>query len=238
MLHVKKIDTYYDEFRVLKEVSLSVSKNELVLLLGPNGHGKSTLLKTICGSIKPSVGTIEFKGHEIHHLPIDKIVEMGLVHIPEDRHLFTEMTVLENLKLGAYNRSAWPKLQESLAFVFDLFPRLGERKKQIVSTLSGGELRMLAIGRGLMAGATFLAIDEPSLGLSPILTKEVFKKIEQINGNKITILLVEQNVKKTAHMADHIYLLQDGRITFTGTQQEALENPTIKDVFLGQRKRL
>ncbi|MBW2123266.1 MAG: ABC transporter ATP-binding protein [Deltaproteobacteria bacterium] len=236
MLQVTRIDTYYDEFRVLKEISLSVSEGDLVLVFGPNGHGKSTLLKTISGLIKPSTGTIEFDGREIHHLPIDRIVAMGLVYIPEERHLFTEMTVLENLKLGAYNPSAWPKLQQSLEFVFNLFPRLEERKKQIVSTLSGGELRMLAIGRGLMAGAKFLAIDEPSLGLSPILTREVFRKIEEINRNNSTILLVAQNIKETAYMARRVYLMEDGRITFGGTKEEALLNSRVRQAFLGRKK--
>ena len=236
MLEVKKIDTYYEELRALKEVSLSVSQAELVLVFGPNGHGKSTFLKTISGLIKPAAGTIEYDSHEIHQLPIHKIVEMGLVYIPEERHLFTEMTVLENLKLGAYPSQAWVKARESLEFVFSLFPRLAERKKQIASTLSGGELRMLAIGRGLMADARFLAIDEPSLGLSPILTAEVFRKIEEIKQKQITILLIEQNIKKAAHMADHIYLMEDGRIVFSGTREEALENPKTKEAFLGRKR--
>jgi len=236
VLEVKKIDTYYDEFRALKEVSLSVSQGELVIVFGPNGHGKSTLLKTVSGLIKPTAGTIVYDSHEIHRLPIHKIVEMGLIYIPEERHLFTEMTVLENLKLGAYTPPAWVKMRESLDFVFSLFPKLAERKKQIASTLSGGELRMLAIGRGLMAGAKFLAIDEPSLGLSPILTAEVFRKIEEIKREKITILLIEQNIKKAAHLADHIYLMQDGHMVFSGTRQEALENPKIKEAFLGRKR--
>jgi len=234
MLSVTHVDSYYGEYRVLKDISLSVSEGELALVFGPNGHGKSTLLKTISGLIRPTQGTIYYRDVEIHRLPIDRIVEMGLVLIPEERHLFTEMTVIDNLKLGAYNSRAWPNLRENLDFVFVLFPRLAERKKQIVSTLSGGELRMLAIGRGLMAGAKFVAVDEPSLGLSPILTQEVFKKIEEINLNGITILLVEQNMKETAKLARRIYLMEDGQITFGGTREEALENPKIKEAFLGK----
>jgi len=234
MLSVNHIDSYYGEYRALRDISLSVSEGELALIFGPNGHGKSTLLKTISGLIRPTRGTICYGDVEIHRLPIDRIVEMGLVLIPEERHLFTEMTVIDNLKLGAYNSRAWPNLRENLDFVSVLFPRLAERKKQIVSTLSGGELRMLAIGRGLMAGAKFVAVDEPSLGLSPILTQEVFKKIEEINLNGITILLVEQNMKETAQLARRIYLMEDGQITFGGTREEALENPKIKEAFLGK----
>lgn len=238
MLQVNKVDSYYGEFRVLKEVSIFVSEGELVLVFGPNGHGKSTLLKTISGLIKPAAGNIRFGDSYIHRLPVDKIVEAGLVYIPEERNLFTEMTVIENLSLGAYNRRAWPKRNENLEFVFDLFPRLAERRKQIVSTMSGGELRMLAIGRGLMAGAKFLAIDEPSLGLSPILTSEVLKKIEQINRNGITILLVEQNVKKTLNMVTRVYLLEDGRITAEGEKEEVLRDPKVKAAYLGKGKKV
>jgi branched-chain amino acid transport system ATP-binding protein len=234
MLQLKDVNAYYDEFHVLKDVAVCIKEGQLVLLIGPNGHGKSTLLKTIAGLINPTSGSIQFRGKKMQGLPIDKTVEMGITLISEERNLFVEMTVIENLKLGAYNRHAWPKLKQNLQFVFGLFPKLFERKKQIVSTLSGGELRMLAIGRGLMSGAMFLAIDEPSIGLSPLLTIEVFKKIKEINDNNITVFLVEQNLKKAGNIADYIYLMEDGKITYGGTTEEAIENPIIKAAYLGK----
>ncbi|MCF8069787.1 MAG: ABC transporter ATP-binding protein [Desulfobacterales bacterium] len=236
MLQLEKVNAYYDEFHVLKDVSLSVKEGQLVLLVGPNGHGKSTLLKTIAGLIRTTSGSIKFRDKNINNLPVDKTVEMGLTYISEERNLFVEMTVLENLKLGAYNCFAWPKMNHSLELVFKLFPRLSERKAQIVSTLSGGELRMLAIGRGLMSGASFLAIDEPSLGLSPLLTNEVFKKIKDINEKNITILLVEQNIKLAGSIANHIYLMEDGRITYGDTTKKAMNNPIIKAAYLGKNR--
>jgi len=233
MLEVHKIDTFYGEFRVLKEVSLKVNDGELVVLFGPNGHGKSTLLKTICGLLKPSSGYVKFNGIEINKLPIQKIIEMGLVYIPEERHLFPQMTVMENLKLGAYNINAWRKKAENLDYVFQLFPRLKEREKQLASTLSGGERRMLAIGRGLMSSPKFLAIDEPSLGLAPNLTMDVFNKIDEINKRGVSVILVEQSVTQAAELADRVYVIEDGRIVFEGGKEEALSDEHVKKVFLG-----
>jgi len=236
MLEVREIDTYYAEFQALKEVSLVVNKGELVVLLGPNGHGKSTLLKTICGLLSPSAGHINLNGKRISGLPTHRIVKMGLVYIAEDKHLFPEMTVEENLKIGAYN--ARQKREESFEYVFHLFPRLLERRKQLASTLSGGEERMLAIGRGLMSSPTFLAIDEPSLGLAPLLRREVFKTVSEINGSGMTILLVEQNVAEAFESSDtmsfsRIYLMENGQIVFDGGKEEILDNDHIKEVFLG-----
>ncbi len=233
MLEVDKIDSFYDEFQVLKEVSLRVNDGELVVVFGPNGHGKSTLLKTICGLLTPASGSIKFNGEEINHLPSQKIVAMGIVYIAEERHLFPDMTVLENLKLGAYTPSARPKEAENLDYVFQLFPKLKEFRKRQASTLSGGEGRMLAIGRGLMSDAKFLAIDEPSFGLAPHLRKDVFKKISQINQSGISILLVEQSVTEASELADRIYLMEDGRIVFEGGKEEVLSNEHVKEVFLG-----
>ena len=233
MLSVDKINSFYGEFRVLYDVSLQVNDGELVVAFGPNGHGKSTLLKTICGLHPPASGTITFDGNETTGLPALKLVEMGVVYIAEDRHLFPQMTVLENLKLGAYNTNARSKEAESLDYVLELFPRLKERMKKQAQTLSGGEARMLAIGRGLMSNAKFLAIDEPSLGLAPNLRAEVFKKISDINKGGITVLMVEQDVTEASEYADRIYLVEDGRIVFEGTEEEVFKNEHVREVFLG-----
>lgn len=216
-----------------EEVSINVGEGELVVVFGPNGHGKSTLLKTICGLLTPTSGSIKFSGEQINGLPTEKIVEMGLVYIPEERHLFPEMTVLENLKLGACSRNAQPKANENLDYVFQLFPKLKEWRKRRASTLSGGEARMLAIGRGLMSNAKFLAVDEPSFGLAPNLRNDLFNKIKEIKESGISVLLVEQNVTEASKLADRIYLVEDGRIVFEGGKEEALSNEHVKEVFLG-----
>ena len=233
MLSVNEINSFYGEFRVLYDVSLQVNDGELIVVFGPNGHGKSTLLKTICGLHPPASGSIKFDGNETTGLPALKLVEMGIVYIAEDRHLFPQMTVLENLKLGAYNTNARSKEAESLDYVLELFPRLKERMKKQAQTLSGGEARMLAIGRGLMSNAKFLAIDEPSLGLAPNLRAEVFKKISDINKGGITVLMVEQDVTEASEYADRIYLVEDGRIVFEGTEEEVFKNEHVREVFLG-----
>jgi len=233
MLSVDKVNSFYGEFRVLHDVSLQVNDGEFVVVFGPNGHGKSTLLKTICGLHPPASGSVRFDGKETTGLPALKLVEMGVVYIAEDRHLFPQMTVLENLKLGAYNTNARSKEAESLDYVLELFPRLKERMKKQAQTLSGGEARMLAIGRGLMSNAKFLAIDEPSLGLAPNLRAEVFKKISDINKGGITVLMVEQDVTEAAEYVDRIYLVEDGRIVFEGTEEEVFKNEHVKEVFLG-----
>lgn len=233
MLEVDSIDAFYGEFQVLKNVSMRVGEGELHILLGPNGHGRSTLLKTICGLIQPTSGTIYFEGQPIHRLACEKIVEMGITYIAEDRELFPQMTVLENLKMGAHNRNARAHEKESLEYVLDLFPRLTERIKSFASNLSGGEARMLAIARGLMSKARFLAIDEPSLGLSPLFRNEVFKNIEKIYKSGIGVLLVEQNMPQLANMADRIYLMEEGQIVFSGNRTEAENDPVFREVFLG-----
>ncbi|NIS70505.1 MAG: ATP-binding cassette domain-containing protein [Proteobacteria bacterium] len=233
MLEVEAIDTFYGEFQVLRGVSVEVGDGELRVLLGPNGHGKSTLLKAICGLLTPASGSVRFGGEEISKLPIEKVVEMGITYIAEDRELFPDMTVMENLKMGAYNRNARGREDENLEYVFGLFPKLKQMKKQLASTLSGGEARMLAIGRGLMSNAQFLAIDEPSLGLAPILRIEVFNKIGEIHQKGISILLVEQNIPQLADLADKIYLMEEGEIVFSGNREEALSNQGLKEAFLG-----
>jgi len=238
MLEVERIDTFYEEYQALKDISLKVEEGELAILLGPNGHGKSTLLKSVCGLLTPQAGHIRFKGGIINGLGTHEIVKRGLVYIAEDKHLFPEMTVEENLKIGAYNATARRKKDEHFAYVYSLFPRLLERRKRLASTLSGGEARMLALGRGLMSSPSFLAIDEPSFGLSPMLRTEVFRIISEINKNHMTILLVEQSVAETLETGgtlsfDRIYLIENGQIIFEGSKEDLVRNDHIKAVFLG-----
>lgn len=233
MLKVDDLNFAYGEVPILTNISFEVSDGMFVLIIGPNGHGKSTLLKTICGLQNPQSGTIVYNGQNIHNLPVQKIVEMGLVYIAEDRHLFPDMSVSDNLMMGAYNKRARVKEKENLDFVFELFPKLNVLKKNVASSLSGGEARMLAIARGLMSNPDFLAIDEPSLGLAPNLRMEVFKKIEGIRQKGASILLVEQSSSVAAEYADIIYVIEDGKMVFTGTKEEALEDKHIREVFLG-----
>ncbi|MBA7647953.1 High-affinity branched-chain amino acid transport ATP-binding protein LivF [subsurface metagenome] len=233
MLEVNNVNTFYGAAQVLHDVSLRVDEGEYVVCLGANGHGKSTLLKTICGLITPASGSIKYKGKEISKLLPQTLVEMGIVYIAQDRHLFPYMTVLENLKMGAYNTRAQPKAAENLEYVFQLFPRLKERKNQRAGTLSGGEGRMVAIGRGLMSNAQFLAVDEPSLGLAPALEDEVFGRIYDINKRGITILMVEQDVTKALEYAERCYLVEHGRIVFEGSREEVLSDEHVRAAYLG-----
>lgn len=225
MLKVTELNAYYDQFHVLRNVSVAVEKGEVVVMMGPNGHGKSTLLKSICGLVSRREGSVLYKDEEIISVPAENLVPRGLAYIAENRELFPLMTILENLKLGAYVKKARQKEKENLEKVFELFPRLAERKKQLASTLSGGEARMLAIARGLMSDADFLCVDEPSLGLQPNLRVEVFRILSAVRDQGITILLVEQNIPQVFDMADRIYFLEEGEITFSGNRDEAL--PTI-----------
>ena len=221
MLELDSVDGYYADLQVLRQISISVNEGEVVALFGPNGHGKSTLLKTICGLHQAAAGSIKFEGKEISSLPSHKIVEMGIAYIPEERHLFRDMTVMENLRMGAYNRRAHNSLQQNLAFVLDVFPRLAERKDQLTSTLSGGESRMVAVARGLMSEPTLLLVDEPSIGLSPGLRHAVFDSIAKINREKnITILIVEQEIRNALKLANRIYMLKKGQILFERSAAE------------------
>lgn len=233
MLNVHELDAYYGEFHVLKTVSIQVGREEVVVLLGPNGHGKSTLLKSICGLGERVVGQVVYRERDIAGQPAEKIVNLGVTYIAENRELFPQMTVLENLKLGAYSRNARPHEKENLEKVFALFPRLADRKKQLAATMSGGEARMLAIARGLMSNADFLCVDEPSLGLQPNLRNEVFNIIREINKQGKTILLVEQNIPQLTDLADRLYVLEEGRITFEGKKDDALSNEHLREIFLG-----
>ena len=233
MIKVSNLNAYYGQFHVLKDVCVNIKAGEVVVILGPNGHGKSTLLKSICGLVDDTKGEILFNGESIINDSAEKVVNMGITYIAETRELFPYMTVVENLKLGAYNKHARPFEAENLEKVFDLFPRLASRKKQLAYTMSGGEAKMLAIARGLMSNAKFLAIDEPSLGLQPNLRSEVFHTLKTINDQGITILLVEQNIPQIAQLANNIYVLEEGNITFEGSADEALGNDHLREIFLG-----
>ncbi len=203
-------------------------------MLGPNGHGKSTLLKSVLlGLVDKKDGKITYQNRDINGLATEKLVDLGVIYISENRELFPYMTVLENLKLGAYTKNARPHEKENLERVFALFPRLVERRKQFASTMSGGEARMLAVARGLMSNPDFLCIDEPSLGLQPSLRHEIFSTIKQINEQGKTVLLVEQNIPQIAQLADRIYVMEEGQISFEGNKDEALNNEHLKEIFLG-----
>ena len=233
MLSIENLNAYYGQAHVLKDVSIHVKEGEVVVLLGPNGHGKSTLLKSLCGMVDTRKGKIAYKEQDIIKFPSDKIVNMGITYIAENRELFPYMSVVENLKLGAYSKNARKHEKENMEKVFSLFPRLAQRKKQYASTMSGGEAKMLAIARGLMSNADFLAIDEPSLGLQPNLRTEVARIIKEINRQGKTILVVEQNIPQITDLADKLYVLEEGRITFEGSKDDAISNENLKEIFLG-----
>lgn len=233
MLRIKNLSAWYGEARVLKQVDVSVDEGQVVVMLGPNGHGKSTLLKAICGLAERTEGEISYRGRPISGLATDRLVNMGVVYIAENRELFPYMTVLENLRLGAYARAARAHEKKNMEKVFALFPRLAERQTQLASTMSGGEAKMLAVARGLMSNADFLCIDEPSLGLQPSLRIELFSTIREINNQGKTIFLVEQNIPHIAELADRVYVMEEGRISFQGNRDEALGNEHLKEIFLG-----
>lgn len=233
MLKVDHIDFFYGEVKILSDVSIHVEEGEFITVFGPNGHGKSTLMKVICGLLKPYSGFVQYDGLIISRLPTQTIVDLGLVYIPEDRNLFPEMTVAENLKLGAYAKHARPKLKDNLDFVFQIFPKLKDLQMRAASGLSGGEARMLAIGRGLMSNPKFLVIDEPSLGLAPNLRVDVFRAIEEIRQRGASILLVEQSTSIASQYAHRIYAIEDGKIMFEGSKEDALSNEEIRKIFLG-----
>lgn len=233
MLVVDNICSHYGRYQALYDVSFKLKENDIIGIYGPNGHGKSTLLKTICGIIKPSSGTVRLNGIEIGKKEIKEIVELGLVYIPENRNLFSQMSVIDNLYLGAFNKYARKKIKKNIELVFYLFPKLKERQKQIVNTMSGGEARMLTIGRGLMSNAKILAIDEPSIGLSPILRKDVFNKITEINKKGKSVILVEQNVNETRGLASIALLIEDGKILIKGNEKEVFNDKHFKSIMLG-----
>jgi branched-chain amino acid transport system ATP-binding protein len=219
LLSVESLNVYYDQFHVIQDLSLEVRAGEAVGLVGPNGHGKSTLLKAICGLIPSASGNVSFRGEAIKGKSAPDLVHRGLVYVAEDRRLFPEMTVRENLMLGAYPRRGRERKDENLKLVFGLYPRLKERQDQLANTLSGGEAQMLALGRGLMSGADFMAIDEPSLGLAPNLVRTMLETIERIKKSGITIMLVEQNTSQLEKFIDRVYVLEEGRIAAESSAQ-------------------
>ena len=233
MLELVKIESGYSSLRVIKGISLEVPKSKLVTIIGPNGHGKTTLLRSISGVLRLQSGEINFEGKRIDNLRVDEIVSKGIVHIPQGDMLFPEMNVKDNLLMGAYLVRNQPELKKRITQVLGLFPQLGERENQIASTLSGGERRMLAIGRGLMTGAKILLIDEPSLGLAPVVIDDIFKILKELNNQGQTILLVEENVSRVINVSDHIYLIDDGLIAWQGTGEELSSESNIMEVYLG-----
>ncbi|NNU84337.1 ABC transporter ATP-binding protein [Geobacillus sp. BMUD] len=233
MLKVDGIDVFYGNIHALKGVSLEVNKGEIVTLIGANGAGKTTLLKTISGLLKPKNGDIVYEGASIAGKAAQWIVKQGISHVPEGRRVFANMTVEENLELGAFLRKDKDGIQQDFAKVFQLFPRLEERRKQLAGTLSGGEQQMLAIGRALMARPKLLLLDEPSMGLAPLLVKTIFRIIQEINESGTTILLVEQNAHMALSIADRAYVLESGRVVLSGTAAELQASEQVKQAYLG-----
>jgi len=233
MLKVENINVFYGDLQVLWGVSFEVREGEILVLVGANGAGKSTTLKTISGILKPKIGSIHFKGARLDELPADQVISHGVVHVPEARRLFREMTVEENLVMGSLAPEAKKRRAETLAWVYELFPRMKERRKQMAGTMSGGEQQMAAIGRGLMALPKLLMFDEPSLGLAPILVEDVFNIVKKINGEGVTVLLVEQNVRQTLALCDRAYVLENGRVVLQGTGKELMADDHVKEAYLG-----
>ncbi|MGN0394681.1 MAG: ABC transporter ATP-binding protein [Coprococcus sp.] len=233
MLEIKDIHVSYGAIKALKSVSLNVNDGELVTLIGANGAGKTTTLHTISGLLKASSGSIMLDGHDIQKMPSHEIIRLGLSQVPEGRHVFAEMTVLENLYMGAYILKDKNKIEENIKWVYEHFPRLKERSKQLAGTLSGGEQQMLAIGRALMTNPKILLMDEPSMGLSPLLVAEIFSIIKELQKSGITILLVEQNAKMALSVADRAYVLESGTITISGPAKEMLNDERVKKAYLG-----
>ncbi|KUK81226.1 MAG: ABC-type branched-chain amino acid transport system ATPase component [Pelotomaculum thermopropionicum] len=233
MLKVKNLDVAYKDIQVLWDISFEVNQGELVVLLGANGAGKTTTLNAISGLLTIKGGTIDFMGQDLTRLPGHKIAGLGITHVPEGRRLFPEMSVRENLEMGSLFSEAKAKRKETMQKVYELFPILHERQNQEAGTLSGGQQQMLALGRGLMALPKLLILDEPSLGLAPVLVKQIFDKIKEINEDGVTVLLVEQNVVQTLNLCHRAYVLENGQITMTGRGEELLNDPHVKEAYLG-----
>ena len=234
MLEVKDLEVYYGVIQAIKGVSFEVNQGEVIALIGANGAGKTTILHTITGLLSPKKGQVLFEGKDITKVPAHKIVSMGMAHVPEGRRVFAELSVYENLKMGAYTRKDKSEIEESLANVYKRFPRLEERKNQMAGTLSGGEQQMLAMGRALMSKPKIILMDEPSMGLSPILVNEIFDIIQAVSESGTTVLLVEQNAKKALSIADRAYVLETGNIVLEGNAKDLLEDDSIKKAYLGE----
>ena len=234
MLEVKDLEVYYGVIQAIKGVSFQVNQGEVIALIGANGAGKTTILHTVTGLLSPKRGSVVFEGKEITKVPAHKIVSMGMAHVPEGRRVFAELSVYENLKMGAYTRKDKKEIEESLANVYKRFPRLEERKNQMAGTLSGGEQQMLAMGRALMSKPKIILMDEPSMGLSPIMVNEIFDIIRAVSESGTTVLLVEQNAKKALSIADRAYVLETGNIVLEGKAEDLLVNDSIKKAYLGE----
>ena len=234
MLEVKDLQVYYGMIHAIKGVSFHVNEGEIIALIGANGAGKTTILHTITGLLTPKGGQVMFEGKDITKTPAHKIVELGMAHVPEGRRVFAQLSVYQNLKMGAYTRSDKNEIEESLEMVYKRFPRLEERKNQMAGTLSGGEQQMLAMGRALMSKPRIILMDEPSMGLSPILVNENFDIIQSVSASGTTVLLVEQNAKKALAIADRAYVLETGKISLDGNAKDLLNDDSIKKAYLGE----
>jgi branched-chain amino acid transport system ATP-binding protein len=233
MLELRSVNAGYGSFQALFNVDLDVKAGEAVGVIGPNGAGKTTLMRVISGLIRPNKGSIAMEGTDVVATPPHRIVGLGIAHVPENRRLFPRLSVDDNLKMGAFISDARAKYAERLEFVFDLFPRLKERRSQMAGTMSGGEQQMCAIGRALMSGPKLLLLDEPSAGLAPLVVQQVFELVKRIRGSGLTVLIVEQNVQQVLHVVDRAYLLEAGTIRAAGTADEMLQSDTIKQAYLG-----
>lgn len=234
LLEIRDLEVSYGVIKAIKGVSFDVNEGEIIALIGANGAGKTTILHTITGLIKAQSGSINFEGHELTKTPAHKIVSMGMAHVPEGRRIFQELSVLENLKLGAYTRKDKDGIADTLKMVYNRFPRLEERKGQIAGTLSGGEQQMLAMGRALMSNPRIILMDEPSMGLSPLLVSEIFDIIKVINEGGTTVLLVEQNAKKALSIANRAYVLETGNISLSGKASDLINDESVKKAYLGE----
>lgn len=234
MLEVKDLEVYYGVIQAIKGVSFEVNQGEVIALIGANGAGKTTILHTVTGLLTPKSGSVFFEGKDITKIPGHKIVSMGMAHVPEGRRVFSNLTVLQNLKLGAYTRKDKNEIEDTLQMVYGRFPRLEERKNQVAGTLSGGEQQMLAMGRALMSHPKIILMDEPSMGLSPIFVNEIFDIIKEVSESGTTVLLVEQNAKKALSIADRAYVLETGNIALEGKASDLLNNDSVKKAYLGE----
>lgn len=234
LLEIKDLEVNYGVIKAIKGVSFDVNDGEIIALIGANGAGKTTILHTITGLIQAKKGSIVFDGKELTKTPPHKIVSMGMAHVPEGRRIFQQLSVLENLKLGAYTRKDKSEIASTLKMVYERFPRLEERKNQVAGTLSGGEQQMLAMGRALMSKPRIILMDEPSMGLSPLLVSEIFDIIKVINESGTTVLLVEQNAKKALSIADRAYVLETGKITLSGDAKDLINDESVKKAYLGE----
>lgn len=234
MLEVKDLQVYYGMIQAIKGISFEVNQGEVIALIGANGAGKTTILHTVTGLLAPKAGSIVFEGQDISKIPAHKIVSMGMAHVPEGRRVFAQLSVYDNLKMGAYTRKDKNEIEESLAMVYKRFPRLEERKNQMAGTLSGGEQQMLAMGRALMSKPKIILMDEPSMGLSPIFVNEIFDIIQEVSASGTTVLLVEQNAKKALSIADRAYVLETGTIALEGDAKVLMNDDSIKKAYLGE----